>query len=308
MRRKIYRIVTVATIVTCVILVLFTWYVVGIVKKNNTKKILEMRVSGVCDTLYRKDAVYSGISSEITDEYRSKARALAIVLSKNAEILNDELQLEEMRMACGANSISIYNDNAILEYSTDDESISDKLVDKFKPAITDKLFSLAQVDVKGETIKIIVGCSRLDCSGIVVAEYIYGNSDSLASASDISDMLINIPVMETGSLGVINSKSMKYTTHTDKEKIGKASSFSLDDDFLGKSDYFDCIINGKEVLLHFDFCNDRVVLGYVPYSEIYRIRNDTIKWVVAAGIIIAVVVTLTFRSVILHINKKEKKK
>ena len=48
-----------------------------------------------------------------------------------------------------------------------------------------------------------------------------------------------------------------------------------------------------------------ILIGYVPYNEIYETRDDTIKWVIAAAMVISVVVTLTVRNKILHINRKK---
>lgn len=307
MRRKIYRTVTAATVIACAVLVFVTWYVVGIVEKDNTMNILESRVSTVSDILYKRESKYSSISSQIGDEYQSKTRTLAIMLSKNTNIMEDELLLEEIRMIAGADSISIFDENLKLEHEIGVDTTNENIIQKFTPAIDNKLFSSSQIKVDGNVIKVIVGCSRLDKSGIVMAEYIYGSTDKLEIAADISEILVNMPIMETGKLAVIDNESMKYAAHTDKDKIGMPSGFDLKSDFFSRDDFFDCKIDGEEVLLHFKFCNNNLAIGYIPYSEIYHIRNYTIKWVIAVGIIISCVVTLTFRSIILHIKKKEKK-
>ncbi len=308
MRRKIYRAVAVATAIACSVLVFCTWYVVGIVEKNNTKKILEARVSSISEIMYKQEAKYKNMSELVSDEYKTKARAVAIMLSKNTDIMTDELLLEEMRMSIGADAISIFDKYIQLEYSTSMDKTSEKYVHKFEQAINNKLFSVAQIDTNYDIPKVIVGCSRLDNPGIVLIEYTAENMNVIVELiNSISEMAVTIPIMKTGSLAVIDSNSMNYIAHTDENMIGKSSGFQLDTHFVGKVtyDFFDCEINGKDVLLHFDFCNNNVVIGYIPYSEIYNVRNNTIQWVIVVGAIVAIVVTLTLRSKVLHVNKKK---
>lgn len=306
MRRKIYRSLAVATIISCIVMVVFTWYVVGVIEKENTREILESRVSDVSDTLYKKQLRYQSVFSDICDEYKSRARAFAMMLSKNTDIMSDDIQLEEMRTSIGADVISIFDENFQLDYTTGSFSEEHKVYMEFEAAVENKLFSSAFIDTDSETKKVIVGCSRIDRPGVIQIEYVSENVDTILMLMDVSKMFVGIPIMKTGSVAIIDNKSMNFIAHTDEQMIGKPSHFDLKKDFFGAEPFFDCEIQGEEVMLHFDFCNNQLVIGYVPYSEIYSIRNDIIKWVVAVAIIVSAVVTLTVRSRILHISKKEK--
>lgn len=306
MRRKIYRSLAVATIISCIVMVIFTWYVVGVIEKENTKEILESRVSDVSDTLYKKQFRYQSVFSDICDEYKSRARAFAMMLSKNTDIMSDDIQLEEMRTSIGADVISVFDENLQLDYTTGSFSEEQKVYREFETAVENKLFSSAFIDSDGETKKVIVGCSRIDQPGVIQIEYVSENVDTILMLMDVSKMFVGIPIMKTGSVAIIDNKSMNYIAHTDEQMVGKPSHFDLKKDFFGAEPFFNCEIQGEDVMLHFDFCNNQLVIGYVPYSEIYSIRNDIIKWVIAVAIIVSTVVTLTVRSKILHINKKER--
>ncbi len=308
MRRKIYRTLAVVTVVSGLVMALFTWYVVGIVGKYNTMEVLESRVDYISEMLYKKEIRRDSFSYQISDEYKSRARALAIMLSNNTDILNDELQLEELQTAIGADAISLYDENLQLEHTTGTFSGDEKYLKDFEPAITNKLFSSAKLDISRDYPKIVVGCSRIDKAGIIQVEYISENVDRILNLLDISDMFIGVPIMKTGCLALIDNETMNYIAHTNEEMIGKPSHFNLKEDFFGPESFLDCQINGEDVLVCFDICNNETVIGYIPYSEIYNTRNDTIIWVVAAALIISCVVTLTIRSKVLHLRKKEKKK
>lgn len=303
-RRKIYRSLAVATSIACLVMTCFTWYVVGIIEKENTKEILEKRVNYVSDTLYKKEIKYNAVSNQISGEYKSRARALAVMLSKNPEITNDELQLEELRTAIGADTISFYDENLMLEFTTGSEYNQITLSQELKAAVNNKLYSSANINTSGEFPKVVVSCSRLDRPGIIQVEYMSENLDTILDMLDISEIFVGVPILKTGSLALIDNETMTYIAHTDEAMTGKPSHFNLKEDFFGADPFFDCEINGEDVLLHFDFCNNQLVIGYIPYNEINEMRNDTIQWILCAATIISLVTTLTIRSRILHINKK----
>ncbi len=286
----------------------FSWYVVGVIEKDNVKGILESRVEYISESLYKKEIQYKSVSGKISDEYKSRARALAVMLSENPDIIQDELQLEELRMMIGAEAISFYDENMNLEISTGSFYDESTFAGVFGAGVENKLFSSAEIDVSGDIPRIIVGCSRLDKSGIIQLEYTSENVETLLKMMNISDIFTGVPILRSGSVALIDNKTMNFIAHTDENMIGKPSHFNLHEDFFGADSFFDCEINGEDVLLHFDFCNNQLVIGYVPYSEIYATRNDTILWVISAAVIISAVVTLTVRSKILHINKKDKRK
>ncbi|MGN0613425.1 MAG: hypothetical protein ACI4JB_05945 [Porcipelethomonas sp.] len=296
MRRKIYRSVAVATAIACTAMALLTWYAVGVIECSVTEEILESRVSQVSDMLYKRSLRYDSVSGQIYSDYKSKVRALAMMLSQNTDAMADEAQFEEIRMMVGAEVISVSDENAQIEYTTGSSDSGQEIYEGFLPALEDKVFSEAVVEKNGETLSITAGCSRIDKPGIVQVEFAPENTQLILNAVDISDMLTGIPVMRTGCLAIIEDETMEYIAHTDKEMVGKPSHFDLKEDFFGTDSNFDCEINGEDVMLQFEFCNNRVVIGYVPYSEIYETRNDTIVWVISAALFISVVVTLTVRS------------
>ena len=88
------------------------------VDRSNTRNILEARINQVCETL--DDNIYKSkeLTESIYTNYKSKSRVLAMMLSKNKNIMTDETSLEELRMAVGANVISITDSSGIIQFST----------------------------------------------------------------------------------------------------------------------------------------------------------------------------------------------
>lgn len=307
MKNKIYRTLAITIVLVCVIMAAFIWYVVGVVEKNKNMQILESRVEYISDVLYKKEFKRESIPYQMFSEYKSRVRALSMLLLKNPDIISDELQIEELQTSIGADVISVYDENLQLEFSTDFSMDNDIDLNSFKPALTNKLFSLARLDISSEQPKIIVGCSRLDEDGIVIVEYHSDNIETFFNLLDISDIFTGVPVMMTGEIALIDNKTMNYTAHTNEEMIGKPSHFNLKEDFFVADSFIDCELNGEDVLLYFDICNNETIIGYIPYSEIYGTRNDIILWVVVAALVISGVMILVVRGKILHIRNKKKK-
>ncbi len=308
MRRRVYRAVAIATIIACLVFVFFTWYVVGIVEKNNSKTILEGRLMNVCEIFSERKSEYENVISQLCNDYKSRSRSLAMLLAKNTNILSDDVLLEEIRMSVGADDIIVFDDMMNIDFTTGSTLVDDEILEKFKPALGNKQFSMAEIYYDEKKPKIIVGVSRMDKTGIIQVEYSSDNINSIMEITDVSGMFMNISIMQTGCLAVIEGSDMTYSAHTDSDMIGKPSHLSFDDELSEESGFFDHEINGEDVLAFYIKKTGRVIIGYIPYSEIYYVRNDTIKWVVAAGVVIAFVVTLTIRTSIFHIGKKEKKK
>jgi len=309
LKKKIYRTLALTIVLVCLIMVLFIWYVVGVVEKNKSMQILENRVEYVSDVIYKKEIQRKSIPYQLFSEYKSRVRALSMLLLKNPEIISDELQIEELQTSIGADTISVYDENLQLEYSTDFFTAEDIDLNSFKPALTNKLFSLAKLETSNEYSKVIVGCSRLDKDGIIIVQYASDNVNTIFNLLDISDIFTGVPVMMTGEIALIDNKTMNYTAHTNEEMIGKPSHFNLKEDFFGSDSFMDCELNGENVLLYFDICNNETVIGYIPYSEIYSTRNDIILWVLAAELVISSVMILVVRGKILRIrNKKNENK
>lgn len=308
MRRKIYRSAAIAMVIACLLFVFFTWYVVGIIEKSNTKEILEERVLHICEMFTEKQNEYEEIIDTVCNEYKLRSRSLAMLLSRNESIIDDDMLLEEVRMAIGAVDVTIFDENLQVEHATGTIDVNEEVLEKFKPAIDNKQFSMAEIDHSENVSKIIVGVSRVDKPGIVQVEYTSGNINSIFELLDLSEIFMNITVMKTGSFAIIENSDMTYSAHTDKNMVGKPSHFDMENDFSDEEGFFNHEINGENSLVYYKWLENQVVLGYIPYSEIYNVRNDTMKWVAAAGAIISIVVMLTIRNGILRINKKEKKR
>lgn len=306
MRKKIYRAAAIATIISCIAMALFTWYVVGITEKSNTETTLKNRVDQVTEMLDDHRTEYDAAVEQIYEDYKSKARALALLISKNSELMEDESRFEILRMIIGAEVIIVTDENMNVEYTTGSAGGEQEIYSSFRGAVNSKVFSEAIIDREQDSFKVVAGSSRLDKKGIVQIEFLTKSIKTFLEFTDISGKLTGTSVMKSGCLGVIDEETMNYISHTNEEMVGKASLLDREEDFPEEEGGFtDCEIGGEEVLLNYAYSKSGIVVGYIPYSEVYETRDGTTYWVVAAAIFIAAVVILVVRNKMLRINKKK---
>lgn len=307
MRRKIYRAVAIATIIACAAMAFLSWYAIGVIEKSNTADMLEYRVNQIAETINDHKQEYDNINEQIYNDYKSKARSLALLFSQDKSLMQDETRFEELRMITGAEVINVTNFNNDIDFTTGSANSEPIIYKEFAPALTDTVFSDVIIDTDYEKTKIIAGCSRLDERGIVQVEFTSENVHKLLELSDISQIFNEIPLMKSGCIALIDKETTNYKSHTNKNMIGKPSYFDLEKDFnsTDESFNFSSEINGYDVMIQYADTSMGILIGYVPYCEIYETRDDTIKWVIAAAMVISLVVTLTVRNKILRISRKK---
>lgn len=307
MDRKIYRSIAVAVAVILLSAGFLAFYSIGVIDRADTRKILDSRVEQVCEKLDANIDEYTRLSEEIYTDYKSKTRVFAIMLSEKMDIIEDETFLEELRIAAGADNVSITDENGIIKYSTDPSKKDESAMEEFMPAIENKVFSEALISGEGGNTRVITGCSRLDSSGIIQIEFSSGNAEALLDIYDISRILTEMPVMKTGYMAIMESDSFKIVSHTDSSFIGTICNFPREE-FESESGSFSEKFRGEDVMVNFARYDKKIVLAIVSYDEIYERRNTVIKWIIAVVLITAVVVILTVRSKILIYKEKEEKK
>lgn len=306
MRRRIYRAAALATVIGCVVLGGLSWYTVGVIEKSNMSDALQQRVEQIALRIDKQTLEYDRTTRNVYDNCKEKTRALALLISKSSDKLNDETWLEEMRLMIDAEVICIFDENGSIEYTTGLSQGEPKIFDEFRAGLNDKVFSEAVAYERDGQARVAAGSSRLDKKGVVQVEFRSDSISTLLSIIDNSNALTDIPVMKTGSMGVIDPESGKYLCHTDKSMVGMNSFLDPKSQLSNeKGDTIDAEIGGREVLLHYDQGQLGIIVGYVPYSEVYETRNGTTLWVILVAAIVSAVTVLTVRNKVLHIRRKK---
>lgn len=302
MRRSHYRVTLIPAIVCMVIISSFAVYAVGVIDRSAARALIGDRLEIVCDTIDSKAETSRNLTEEIYNSYRSRARVVSMMLSKNKSIILDESSLEELRVAIGADSISISDESGKIKYSSDIASDEESVLEEFMPAIDNKVFSEAVVSESAGKNVVITGSSRLDEAGVIQIRFSVEEYQQL-NMSKLSTAVTSIPILRGGHLAVIDEETYTFISHTDSYLDGSAVQFPREE-FSEESGWFSSVYDGKKVMVKYQKHDDMIVAGIVPYSEIYKRRNTVTKWVIFSMSALSGVTLLSMRNYVIRKTPK----
>lgn len=299
MKKIHYRIVIIPACICTVIISLLAFYSTGVIDRAITRDIIGQRIEQVCMAIDEKSAAAEKLTEEIYNNYKSKARVVSMMLSRNIKIISDESSFEELRVAIGADIISVADKDGTIRYSTDMSVEKSSAYEEFMPAIENKVFSEAILSESGGRNVVVTGSSRLDEDGIIQIQFSLENYQQQINMSDLSSAVTQMPLLKNGHLAVIDIETNTFISHTDSYLNGSAVQFAPEK-FSEDEDWFSSEYEGKRVLVKYKKHNGMIAAGIVPFSEIYQRRNTVIKWIIFFFVVITVVITLTVRNSFLN--------
>lgn len=299
MKKIHYRIVIIPAFICTVIISMLAFYSTGVIDRAVTRDIIGQRIEQVCMAIDEKSAAAEKLTEEIYNNYKSKARVVSMMLSRNIKIISDESSFEELRVAIGADIISVADKNGTIRYSTDMSVEKSSAYEEFMPAVENKVFSEAILSESGGRNVVVTGSSRLDEDGIIQIQFSLENYQQQINMSDLSSAVTQMPLLKNGHLAVIDIETNTFISHTDSYLNGSAVQFAPEM-FSEDEDWFSSEYEGKRVLVKYKKHNGMIAAGIVPFSEIYQRRNTVIKWIIFFFIVITVVITLTVRNSFLN--------
>ncbi|MCM1228107.1 MAG: hypothetical protein NC320_11935 [Clostridium sp.] len=298
MKRKPYRVILIPAAICTIIMSFLAFYITGVIDRAETRELIGDRIDMVCENIDNNKSSSKKLNDEIYKSYCSRARVVSMLLNKNAKIFSDEASFEEMRVAIGADVISVTDKTGTIIYSTDMSVEKTSALEEFMPAIENKVFSDALLSGSGKNRIVVTGSSRLDQPGIIQIQFMLESYQQQLDISELSTAVTQMPVMNHGHLAIIDPDENIYISHTDSYLNGAQVQFP-DDEFSEESDWFSSEYEGKSVLVKYKKHDGLIVMGMLPYSEIYIRRNTVLKWIIFSMTILTIVIILSLRDYIL---------
>ncbi len=279
------------------------FYATGVIDRSAARALIGERLEIVCDALDSKMETSRKLTEEIYNNYRSRARVVSMMLSKNRSIISDESSLEELRVAIGADVISISDESGKIKYSSDMSSEEISVLEEFMPAIDNKVFSEAVIsEVAGKNV-VVTGSSRLDEAGVIQIRFSVEEYQQQLDMSKLSTAVTSIPIMRGGHLAVIDEETYTFISHTDSYLDGSAVQFPREE-FSDESGWFSSVYEGKKVMVKYQKHDNMIALGIVPYTEVYKRRNAVTKWVIFSMSALSGITLLSMRNYVIRKTPK----
>lgn len=299
MNRRGYWVAASACLITVMLFTLFSWYAVGLVDLQKCKQLTATWMDQIEAEIDERTEEQRLALANTKEEQLSKTRVLSMLISASPSSLESEAALEELRIAVGAELISISDETGKICYSTDLFSEGQFVRREFLPAAESQVFQQAVTEIRGETLSVIAGVSRLDAAGVVQATYSSSNLSQLIEALDISGITPSYPVLVDGIAAVIDRESGCYISHTNSVQIGMPSQYDAAR-FRGDTGHFSSALNGQRAIVWYRTAQDKVLLCVVPTHEVYARRNLVVTWLAVFSVIATALVLLILRNFALH--------
>lgn len=153
------------SLILTVIIIISEVYIIGVIEKYNAYNKLESCAEYISN--YTNSDIDDKDMEKIKSEYNSKTRTVSTVLKNN--ILNENI-LEEVRVAIGADIISISDKNGNFVASTD--MPDDKKLNKnFISHIGDSIYTDSEIVKSNNKIYVISATTRPDKKGMIQITY-----------------------------------------------------------------------------------------------------------------------------------------
>ncbi|MGN1411980.1 MAG: hypothetical protein ACI4WH_05675 [Oscillospiraceae bacterium] len=292
-----YKGIIIPLIVTTIITGLFAFYCSGVVDFNIYKDIIDVRLQKIVERLSQDSEERQTLQDEIVSDCEEKAQMVSMLISQSSSELSYELSLEEIRIILNADEITIGNSTGNVEYSTSTYNPNDTIIKEFIPYTNDKTFIKSLSDSSG---RIVTGVARLDDDGIIQLTFSSEAMSKMLKSTEVSNVTSEYPLLQNGFTAIINSDTYTYLSHTDISLVGTPSQlprekFNLNDENGG----FFYSVGGTKSYIRYLIYDDNIIVGVVPSSEIYRLRNSLLGWTVFSGLILTLISVLCNRFILI---------
>ena len=93
MKKTPYRAMILTSLICTLIMGSLVYYSIGVVDRANYKSEASQRLNDICITLENNSRETSEVMEQVYEDYKSKTRVVAMMLSKTPEIMTDETQI-----------------------------------------------------------------------------------------------------------------------------------------------------------------------------------------------------------------------
>jgi hypothetical protein len=270
--------------ITTIIVTLLAYYCASVVEFNAFRDIIDARLEKIETRLEDDSEERQALTDEIVSDCEEKARMVAMLISQSATDLSYELSLEEIRVIANVEEITVCKPSGAVEYSTSTYGADDTIEVDSAFLVKDKGFTKSTTDDDGQ---IVTTTTRLDDDGVVRLVFSSDSMRNTLKSTDISMVTSEYPLFKNGFTAIIDSTTYTYLSHTDTTLVGTPSQLPQDMFNFDKSKGgFFCSVAGTKSYVRYAMYDDKVLLGVIPTSEIYRLRNAVTGWVLFSGIVL----------------------
>lgn len=308
---RVYLTSIILALVCIIVLTAVAYYAYGVIEKSKTIDQLEKYTDILSENI--QSAVSSDnneILDEIRGEYSSKTRTVSIVM-KNYGAVSFDGFLEEMRVAIGAEEISISDSEGNITDSTNMYSEGGKIKDTFIEHLNDTVYTESIFIETEDGYKILSATKRTDNKGIIQVTYSADNFVDKIGTSQIYSCINEITSISDAKLAVIDERTNRYIISADASAENTPADIP-GEKFEKESGKLTEIVQGVNSFVYYKKISvsddiNYVVISFIPVITTKKLCTVVAEWVFAVSFIVSAVMILSFRNSLLKMNSEKSK-
>lgn len=291
----IYKTLIAPAIISAVIIYL-AFYSIGVVEKNFAKENAEEYISSLISNIYNDSSEYEQITSSLCSEYELKVKSLSILISQLPKTLSEDMTAEELRIASGADEITISDKNGLIIYSTSPDSEIQYIDERFTEGLGQKNYCRTIINKSDNSCIFEVAVSRRNEKGLITASFINTALNEVFTFNGSSYAIHRSTSFNAGTTAITDLSDNKFIAHTNAGLIG-TECIIPSEKFKGKSGYFSYRYQHVPSFVFYEFYDDSTVIFTVISKEyVYTKRTLVLVWLLILGLTMLLSFTLAVRS------------
>ena len=293
MKHSIYKIIA-APLIIATLTILIAFYSVGVVEKNNAHQAADEHITNIINKIDENKNEYDRIINQLCSEYESKAKTVSVIIAQTPKTITEDMTVEELRIAIGADMISLCDTNGTIVFSTSPDHNFQKINEKFNKGLSMQNYSDVSITSNDDVYVFEVAVSRRDSEGLAVFTFTNSAFNGALNYSELANATsINI-YYPSGSSAILDMNNHRYLSHTNRlltDTLCPVPEKKFSEDKFS----FSYNIYGKSSLIYYRIHDSQVIMDIIPKNEVFKKRNFLLVWTLVSSSLILISILLSIR-------------
>ena len=205
-----YRWVLLSMLVTILVLAAAAGYTIGVVSKNQAVSQIDVNIGSVEAYLQKNENQASQLTEELKEDYISKTRTTAMILSEDASFLTDDRTLEELRVTVNADRISVSDDRGNITASTDPSGEGSTVREEFLSHLSDNVYADVLFLLDSDSPTIVAASTLGESGGLVQITFPAASTVNILQEADLANTASDMPLYASGETAIVQADTLEY--------------------------------------------------------------------------------------------------
>ena len=275
--KSVYRILL-APFIISVIIIYTAFYSVGVVEKHLAAKNAEEYISSLVTDIYEDNSEYEQITAGLCGEYELKTKTLSMLISQLPKTLSEDMTAEELRIASGADEITISDKTGKIIFSTSPDSGPEYIDERFTEGLSQKNYCSTVITRSDNSCIFEVAVSRRNEAGLITASFVNTAFNEVFNYNGSSYAIHRSSSFNAGTTAIIDLSDNTFIAHTTAGLVGSECIIPAER-FRNESGYFSYRFQHVPSFVFYEHYDDStVIMSIISKEFVYTKRTLVLVW------------------------------